>query len=252
MELKRHDTQPSFIVTVSDCNGPLDLTNCITEVSMWARANLKKTIDVTDTYFALARNVGFQQSLVGDIIVMDRVRDPEQMLVIGHDELNHLVQVQRGYNGTPVSCYKRGTPLRIFRILNAVGSTDMVYQKIDQLDGNSQNVLTESQLIYTWQPNDTCLPGCYWLEFKLLNMLTDGWLDPLAQPPGISFIPRPCGTAGDGSDGCGGSITPIFTKTTTVGCGIGNGVSWVRRFPSGSDDGFYIKINNTNTAETLS
>ena len=80
-EIKRFDTQPSYFVSVSDCNGPLDLTGTIAEVSMWAIAKLKKSITTSDTYFGLADNIGFQQININDIIVMDRVRNPEQMLV---------------------------------------------------------------------------------------------------------------------------------------------------------------------------
>lgn len=227
-EIKRHDTRPPFVVTVDDCDGPLDLTDTVVEVSMWAKAKLKKAVSDSDTYFALADNVGFQQSMVGDIIVMDRVRAPEHMLVIGHDEVNKFVQVQRGYNGTAVSAYKRGTKLRIFRVLNAVGDTSMVEEDVEQVDGTTTTEQVESRLIYNWLPNDTCLPGCYWLEFKLLKMVTSGlWV-------GID------------------SIVPTFTSVTPsqAGCDMGTGVEWVRRFPA-DGEAFLIKIVDSPTSETL-
>jgi hypothetical protein len=229
-EIKRHDTNPAFKITVSDCDGPLDLTDCVVEVSMWAKAKLKKNLNDTDTYFGLCDCIGFEQSLVGDIIVIDRIRAPEMMLVTGHDEINKLIRVQRAYHGTTASTYKRGTGMRIFRVLNSIGETDMIYEDIEQIDGTTTNELTESQLIYEWQPNDTCLPGCYWLEFKLLKMITLGdWY--LAANP----------------------IVPTFTSVTPTeaGCEIGSGVSWVRRFPVDGNDGFLIRINNTPTNELL-
>ena len=117
--IKRHDTKPPFKVAVEDCEGALDLSedNLVLEVNMWANARLKAAITVTDTYFALKGNVGFEQAMVGDIIVMDRVRRPEHMLVTGFDEQNCLIQVQQAYNGTTASAWKRGTALRIFRIM---------------------------------------------------------------------------------------------------------------------------------------
>lgn len=229
-EIKRHDTQPPFKITVSDCDGPLDLTGCIVEVSMWAKAKLKKPLAVTDTYFALCDCIGFEQSLVGDIIVMNQARGPEQMLVTGHDEVNKFIHVQRGYNGTLPRVYKRGTGLKIFRVLNAVGETNMVHQDIEEVDGTvSYNQLVESQILYPWQPNDTCLAGCYWLEFKLLKMITAGmWY--LADNP----------------------VVPTFTSVTPAqaGCDLGAGVEWVRRFPI-NGEAFLIRVNDSPTSEGL-
>jgi len=227
-EIKRHDTRPPFIITVSDCDGPLDLTDTVVEVSMWAKAKLKRAVSDTDTYFKLSDDIGFEQSLVGDIIVVDRIRLPEQMLVIGHDEVNKYIQVQRGYNGSPVSSYKRNTGLRIFRVLNSVGETNMVMEDIEQVDGTTTNELTESQLIYYWQPNDTCLPGCYWFEFKLLKMAVADML---------IFNPL--------------NIVPTFTSVTPAdaGCDLGSGVEWARRFPVQGD--FLIKITDSPSKEGL-
>jgi hypothetical protein len=228
-EIKRHDTQPPFAIQVEDCNGPLDLTNCIAEASMWAKARLKKPLAATDTYFALCDNVGFEQSLVGDIIVMDRVRAPEQMLVIGHDETNKLINVQRGYNGSAISNYPRGSCMRIFRVLNSVAETSMTYEDIMALDGTTTNTLIESKIFYNWQANDTCLPGCYWLEFKLLKMVTAEMWFMAANP-----------------------IVPTFTSVTPAeeGCALGSGVEWARRFPI-SGDGFLIKITDSPTSENV-
>jgi len=170
--IRRHDTKPAFKVSVSDCNGPIDLTGLVLEVNMWAKAKLKANVQITDTYFRLANDVGFNQAMVGDIIIMDRTRLPEQMLVTGFDETNMLIQVQRGYHGTTPSFWKKGTGLKIFRILNAPAVTEMILEDKEELDGHKEkDHLADSLLVYEWQPNDVCLPGCYWLEFKLLKML---------------------------------------------------------------------------------
>jgi len=235
--IRRHDTKPSFRFDVEDCDGPIDLTDLVCEVSMWAKARLKKAITVDDTYFGLADNHGFQQAQVGDIIVMDRARAPEQMLVIGFDETNKLILVQRGYNGSVVSDYPKGSGLKIFRVLNAVATTEMVKEDIPQVDGTTKtNVLTRSSLIYEWAAGDTCLPGCYYLEFKLLKMSDSGtlmqsgpFLGVGVSTPSISFI----------------SYTPSQT-----GCGIGEGVEWVQRFPT-LEDGFLIRVMDSPTAEDV-
>jgi hypothetical protein len=214
-EISRHDTKPSLSVKVEDCDGPIDLTDVVVEVSMWAKAKLKKAITPDDTYFALADGIGFDQSLVGDIILMDRVRGPEQMLIIGHDENNHLIQVQRGYNGSSIGNYPRGSGLKIFRVLNSFGETQMVEEEIEQIDGTTTTELTESRAIYNWQPNDTCVPGCYYVEFKLVKMVTSSfWLS--AFP--ISFT----------------SVTPSL-----AGCELGAGVEWIRRLGE-----IFVKIND--------
>lgn len=149
----------------------MELQGLVLEANMWSKARLKKAISTTDTYFSLADNIGFDQVMVGDIIIMDRVRNPEQMLVNGFDEENKLILVQRGYNGTPTSNWKKGAGMRIFRILNAPAVTESRYEEVDDLSGSTPGEqLTESYLVYEWQPQDTCLPGCFYLEFKLLKM----------------------------------------------------------------------------------
>jgi hypothetical protein len=157
------------------------------------------------------------------------------MLITGFDEANKLIQVQRGYNGTLISDYPKGAGLKIFRVLNAVASTEMVKEDIPQVDGTTKTgVLTRSTLIYEWQNGDTCNPGCYFLEFKLLKMMDAGTMVSVgpfaaASVPSISFI----------------SYTPSQT-----GCGIGDGVDWVRRYPT-MGDGFLIQIVDSPTAENV-
>ena len=77
--IRRHDTKPPFRVSIGDCDGPLDLsdTTLILEANMWSVARLKATIGACDTYFALSDGIGFDQVMVGDIIIMERVRNPD-------------------------------------------------------------------------------------------------------------------------------------------------------------------------------
>lgn len=169
--IRRHDTKPEFKVSVKDCNGPLDIQGLVVEVNMWANAKLKKTITPDCEYISLANDIGFEQVMVGDIIIMDRVRSPEYMTVIAFDECNKLIRVQRGYRDTEPSSWKKGNPLKIFRILNAPAQTEIVFEDINNVDGSvEEDVLSQSFLVYEWSPEDVCLPGCYWLEFKLLKM----------------------------------------------------------------------------------
>jgi hypothetical protein len=230
--IKRHDTKPPFKIKVTECDGtPMDLTGLILEASMWYRAKLKRDLEITDTYFALADNIGFDQCKVGDIIVMDRVRAPEQMLITGFDENLKLIQVQRGYNGSIISQFKKGTVLRVFRVLNAIATTEMDKESITQIDGKTlDNVLTESRLVYEWLAPDTCLPGCFYFEFKLIKMTDDSTMDSLMLTPS----------------------TPSFISYTAeeMGCDAGSGVEWVRRFPTDSD-GYVIRIFDSPTAENV-
>lgn len=230
-EIRRHDTKPALKISLSDCNGPMDLTedNLVLEVNMWSKAKLKTAITEEETYFALADNIGFDQMMVGDIIIMDRTRLPEQMLVIGFDENNSLVQVQRGYNATTASEWKKGTKMRIFRILNGIASIESVLEDILQPDGTTkEDQLTDTFLVHEWEAEETCTPGCYWVEFKLLKMSEEvGELS--MSSTSISFTPS--------------NWTP-----SNFNCSLGDGVEWVRRFPS-AGEGFLIKIYDSPTAE---
>jgi len=133
---------------VEDENGPIDLTGLVLEASMWAVGKLKKDISDTDVCFGLADNIGFFQALPGDIIIMNQVRSSEAMTVIGFDEKNKLIKVERGTNGTTASCWKRGNGLRIFRFKDAPATTEMKFEDIDNLDGTKQcNQLVESCFI---------------------------------------------------------------------------------------------------------
>jgi hypothetical protein len=177
--IRRHDTKPAFKVSLEDCDGPMDFRGLIVEANMWALAKLKADIDEEETYFRLAGDIGFEQVMVGDIIVMDRVRMPERMLVTGFDEINKLIRVERGYHGTTPSAWKKANKMRIFRVLNGIAQSEMVIEDVANVDGSvDKNTITSSYLIYEWQPEDTCLPGCYWFEFKVLKMIDVVWYLP--------------------------------------------------------------------------
>lgn len=177
--IRRHDTRPALKVSIEDCDGPMDFRGLIIEANMWANAKIKKDLKDSDDYFQLADNIGFNQVMVGDIIIVDQVRNPEHMLVKGFDEHNKIIQVQRGYHGTPIGYFKKGTKIRIFRILNASALAEMVFEDVQTIEGTLQkDVIQSSYLVYEWQPSDTCLPGCYWLEFKVLKMIDVVWYLP--------------------------------------------------------------------------
>lgn len=230
--IRRHDTKPVFKVRVEDCDGPFDLTDLVLEASMWAKAKFKKAVAVDDEYFGLADEIGFEQIMVGDIIIVDRVRLPEKMLVLGFDETNKFVRVQRGYHGTTAQAWKKGTGIKIVKFIGATAQTEMVYQDIIQLDGTvAEDQLTDSFLIYEWGANDTCLPGCYYMEFKLIKMTETEEVTSQSVEDVVPSFTSP-------------DLTPA-----DFGCGLGSGVEWIRRFPSDSNDGFLIKIYDSFTAE---
>ena len=171
--IKRHTTTPAFKVAVEDCDGPIELrgANIIVEANMWARARLKHKVNYTHEYLTFADNIGFYQVMVNDIIIMDRIRAPEHMLVVGFDEENKTVKVQRGYNGTQVCSWSKGSRLRIFKFMNAPASIEILQIDETTPDGRTiPDVTTDTFLVYEWTPPDTCLPGCYWLEFKVFEM----------------------------------------------------------------------------------
>lgn len=229
--IKRHDTKPPFKVSVEDCDGPYDLSDdtLVMEVNIWAKGKLRKAITDDATYFQLADNIGFDQIMIGDIIVMDQVRAPEHMLVTAFDEVNKFVQVQRGYNGTVVRGWPKGNGMKIFRALNATAEYEVVLDDLLQPDGTTlENQLMQSFLIYEWTANDTCLPGCFLLEFKLLKMEPEEELSMRVRAMAAT--------------------TPSWTPSTDFRCDMGSGVEWVRRFPV-DREGFLIQIVDTPTAE---
>jgi hypothetical protein len=144
------------------------------------------------------------------------------------DEANSLVRVERGYNGTTASTWKKGSPIRIFRVMNEAGQVETTLEDVTQEDGTVlKDQLVDTKLVYDWTAGSTCLPGCYWLEFKLLKMEVNELTV---------------------------SLTPSFTSSSmtaeTFGCVLGDGVEWVRRFPVDSE-AFLVKIVESPSAELV-
>ncbi len=296
--IKRHDTRPSLKVAIEDCDGPMDFRGLVIEVNMWAFAKLKTNIDDSDDYFRLAGDIGFDQVMVGDVIIMDQIRMPEKMLVLGFDERNKLIKVQRGYLGTTATSWSKGDTMRIFRILNGPAYAEMSYDDVQNIDGTTdKDVLQGAYLVYEWKAADTCLPGCYWLEFKVLKMIDISWYLPggywtgevhqytdgfyytgtthtdssvkLSHDQLVNkyFIPNTTwlgeiqlnktGIPSNddvpyNDNGVANLITPVFTDSeltpSDFGCILGEGVEWVRRFPT-DGEGFLIKIGSSPTTE---
>lgn len=236
--IRRHDTKPVFKVKVEDCDGPIDLTDLVLEATMWAKARLKVAIDENDTVIGLADNIGFNQIMVGDVIMMSQARLPEKMLVLGFDEQNRVLEVQRGYHGTPIQPWRKGASMRIIKFSNATATTEMTYQDVLELDGTvTQDVLMDSFLVYEWSASDTCLPGCYYLEFKLMKLLL------LA-----SFVSQGQIPSGLLPSGVVPSFTPASYTPSNFDCGAAPNIEWIRRFPV-EGEGFLIKITDSPTID---
>lgn len=213
--IKRFDTLPPFKYLIEDENGDaIDLTGLVVEASMWINISLKKAITAEDTQIELANCIGFEQLLVGDVIIVDRARSPEHMLITGFDENNKLIFVERAVNGTTADSYKKNTKLKGFRFIGASGSTEMVIGDITLLDGNLLcDQILESYLVYNFSVENTCVSGCYCFEFKLLTMDSSSIVIP-------SVIPQ---------------------------CYLGVGVLAAQRYPKCGN--FLIKICDSPTAE---
>jgi hypothetical protein len=173
--IRRHDSKPDYRILMEDCNGPMDLTDLVLEATMWANSKLKSGISNSDNAISLADGIGFNQVSVGDLIVADRPRGSERMIVTSFDEDNRIIYVNRAQDGTTAQNWKKGTPLKIIKFMNAPAKTEMIYEDVLELDGTvKDNVLQESYFVYEWSTSDTSLPGCYYLEFKLIKI--DEWI----------------------------------------------------------------------------
>lgn len=189
--IKRHDTRPAFRVAVSDCDGALDLTdeNLVLEASMWFETKLKAAIDQSVNVISFADNIGFNQILVGDLIVADTARNPEKMTVSSIDELAKTITVERGQGGSIARPLRRGSSLNVFRFVDLTAGIESVFGDVTQLDGTVTEELLDTFLVFNWSGNQTSLPGCYLMEFKLMR------IDP--QTTDIEWTKRfPLGSAG--------------------------------------------------------
>jgi hypothetical protein len=242
------------------------------------------------------------------------------MLVLGFDEKNKFIKVQRSYHGTDANSYKKGTKIRIFRIMNEQARAEMEFKDINNVDGTLENdVIQSSFLTYDWKPEDTCLPGIYYLEFKVLKMIDVVYFIPDGDWVGEVFKNNEDGfyytgstdsnssvrleynqvddkyflkqlpwngdihlhsdnqyyTGENHNDGSvllttdnsnknnsynnngilnsqNVSVIPSFTSPSLTpedfGCFMGEGVEWVRRFPS-NNEGFIVQIVDSFTTE---
>jgi hypothetical protein len=170
--IKRGDTKPSFKVSMEDCDGVVDLTdeNLLLDANMWFKARLKSSIDSSSSVISFADSVGFDQVSVGDIVLTDRTRNPEKMLVSSIDESAKTVTVQRGYESTSPDDWSKGTLLRIFKFVNEPAEIQSVFEQVENLEGTVAEELSDTFMVFNWNSPHTSMPGCYWLEFKLIMM----------------------------------------------------------------------------------
>jgi hypothetical protein len=174
--IKKNDTMPAFRISVDDCDGVVDLTddNLVLEASMWFEAKLKNNINDSETIVQFADGMGFDQISINDIIVAALPRNPEIMLVTGIDESSKSIIIQRGHAATTAQSLQKGTILRVFKLLNLPAHIESVFEEVTQVDGSTQNELTETFLVFNWQEGQTSLAGCYWFEFKLMMISSSG------------------------------------------------------------------------------
>jgi hypothetical protein len=171
--IRRYDTKPDYRVLMEDCDGPMDLTNLVLESTMWAKAKLKSNILSSDTSLSLADNIGFNQIMVGDVLILERTRGSEKVLVTSFNEDQKTVNIQRAHDGTTAQGWTRGNPIKIVKFINKPIKIEMVYEDVLEIDGTTnENVLQESYFVHEWGSPETDLPGCYYLEFKLMTQTT--------------------------------------------------------------------------------
>lgn len=177
--IKRHDTKPYLKVSISDCDGPVDLTEegLAAEASMWFDAKLKSEVDSSSTEIRFADNIGFDSVMVGDVISTSKSRSPEFMLVSGVDESNKTITVLRGQGETTAQTWSKGTHLSVFRFMDEPAQIESVFEETESLDGTVSEVLVDTFLVFEWSSSHTSVPGCYWVEFKILKVSSSSGVD---------------------------------------------------------------------------
>ena len=220
---KQHSTYPPLKIQVFDCgDSPYDMKDLVVEASMWSVAKLKADITTTTDLLQFADNIGYNTVGTTSILHLSTGRDFERMTITGFDDVNKIIQVERGACSTLVRPWKKGTPIKILRFLSRAAYAELIYENQEQIGGTIQeNVLTKSFLLYDWQPEDVCFAGRYFFEFKVLkmNLLTN------LTNEGV-----------------------ISVNELDYHCGLGFGVEWARRFPV-EKDGFVIEVLPSPTAE---
>lgn len=172
--IKRNSTQPSIRLKIYDCDmSPVDLTNKEITVNMWSNAKLKKDIQDTDTEIFFADNVGLTTVIPDDILLLKNTSDHELIQV--SEIIDNTIMVERGYFDTTPLNWKKGTNIKIIKIMNSSATYDLVREDVIKLNGTvEQNVLVESYLVYNWFVDDTRVPGEYYFEFKVVEKNVDG------------------------------------------------------------------------------
>jgi hypothetical protein len=167
--IKRNSTQPSLRLKVYDCDwSPIDLSKFEITASMWANAKLKKDISNSDFEILLADNVGLSAVVPGDVILLKSTGAHELVQVASI--VDNAIMVTRGYFETTPASWKKGTSIKIIKIMNSSATYDLVREDVIKLDGTKElNVLVESYLVYNWFVDDTRVPGEYYLEFKVIE-----------------------------------------------------------------------------------
>ena len=173
--IKKGDTLPSLRVSMTDCDGVVDLTdsNLALEASMWFKAKTKAALSNSQDTIQLADNVGFDTIMIGDVIVTNRSRNREIMLVTGINESSKSISVTRGYEDSQEQSWSKGTELKIFRFRNQTATIESVFEESQSLNGEISNDLVDTFLVFKWDSNHTAMPGCYLLEFKLFKVDPD-------------------------------------------------------------------------------
>lgn len=178
--IKKNDTRPIFQVSFSDCDGAVELDNenIVVEASMFFKAKLKSQISNSSTTLSFADNIGFDQILIGDLIVVDKPRNSEKMLVVSIDESSKSFTVQRGYSSSPSipsmpQSWSKGTNLKIFRFIDETAQVESVFEDTTQVDGSILNELTDTILSFAFTSEHTSAPGCYWFEFKISRIMPE-------------------------------------------------------------------------------
>lgn len=235
--IRRHDNKPPFKVTITGCSGPLEeLTDplLIAEVNIWFNVKIKKDLTESQDYFALADNIGFNQIMINDIIVVDQVRRPERLKVVGFDEYNKYIKVERAIQNTELQKIKKGTTLKVFRTIDAPAAIEIITGDLFKEDGTkTTNNLLYTNLVYNWQAKDTCTPGIFYLEFKIIKMIAPELISDVIETQSCNIIP---------------SFTPSTLTLSDYYCSLGADIEWIRRFPT-SSEGYIIKVFDSPTAE---
>lgn len=170
--MKRYDTAPSLKISVENYDECLDFSqdNYELKVNIWLKCKLKKSITATDTQLQLADNIGFDQIVENNVLIMNRSRNPEKMLVVGFDENEKKITVQRGYDSTTPQSWDKGNSITAFRIMDADAEIALILEDVTKEDGTIvKDEVVDTLFIYNWSEESTSLPGCYFLEFKLIE-----------------------------------------------------------------------------------